>query len=110
MEMLTVYSHMRTAKLLCKSTSKFQHVASLTYSIQCLHTEAITGNTQPWLQDFRLSPIILDARQAGLYSVDACFVLCAVEGGASLSCWQLLRVEAFRGVQSNLPGNGCHHA
>lgn len=34
---------------------------------------------------------------------DAHFVMCAVEGGARLSCWQLLRVEAFRGVQSHLP-------
>ncbi len=59
----------------------------------------------------------VDARQAGLYRVDArqagvdeCFVMCAVEGGARLSCWQLLRLEAFRGVQSHLPRNGCHHA
>lgn len=42
----------------------------------------------------------VDARQAGL---DACVVMCAVEGGARLGCWQLLRLEAFRGVQSHLP-------
>ncbi len=29
--------------------------------------------------------------------------MCAVEGGARLGCWQLLRLEAFRGVQSHLP-------